>query len=96
MTAPTTQTPIRPIHRVAKELVANTGFLLGRLGFQVKARFMSRLEQAGFEVYDYSVLAILAEGESYGYAILKRVRALSAPRPASSSKGARSCQFVSM
>jgi MarR family transcriptional regulator, lower aerobic nicotinate degradation pathway regulator len=62
MTPTTTETPTRPIHRVAKELVANTGFLLGRLGFQVKAKFMGRLEQAGFEVYDYSVLAILAEG----------------------------------
>ena len=48
--------------RVAKELAASNGFLLARLGLKFKARAMSRLEQAGFELYDYSVLALLAEG----------------------------------
>jgi DNA-binding MarR family transcriptional regulator len=58
----TTEVPARPIHRVAKELVASSGFLLARLGFGFKAKAMTRLEEAGFEIYDYSVLAILAEG----------------------------------
>ena len=61
MTA-TTEVPTRPIHRVAKELVASSGFLLARLGFGFKAKAMARFEEAGFEIYDYSVLAILAEG----------------------------------
>jgi DNA-binding MarR family transcriptional regulator len=62
MTVPSTEAPARPIHRVAKELVASSGFLLARLGFAFKARAMAQLEQAGFEIYDYSVLALLAEG----------------------------------
>jgi MarR family transcriptional regulator, lower aerobic nicotinate degradation pathway regulator len=56
------QAPTRPIQRVAKELVASSGFLLARLGFGFKAKTMAKLEEAGFEIYDYSVLAILAEG----------------------------------
>ena len=52
----------RPIHRVARELVASSGFLLARLGFGFKAKTIARFEQDGFEIYDYSVLAILAEG----------------------------------
>src|SRR5581483_4678285 len=39
-----------------------TGFLLARLGLAFKAQAIEAAEQAGFEVYDYSVLAILAEG----------------------------------
>ena len=63
MTAPATEEPpARPIHRVAKELVASSGFLLARLGFAFKAQAIAKVEQAGFELYDYSVLAILAEG----------------------------------
>lgn len=61
-TSVTTETGVRPVHRVAKELVANTGFLLARLGFAFKAKALARLEQAGFDPYDYSVLAILDEG----------------------------------
>lgn len=58
-----TELPVaRPIHRVAKELVASNGFLLARLGFGFKAKAIAELDQAGFELYDYSVLAILAEG----------------------------------
>ncbi len=52
----------RPVQRVAKELVASSGFLLARLGFGFKGKVVARLAEAGFEVYDYSVLAILAEG----------------------------------
>lgn len=54
--------PIRPIHRVAKELVASSGFLLARLGFRFKATAIARMDEAGYELYDYSVLAVLAEG----------------------------------
>ena len=62
MATPVTYIPLKPVHRVAKELVASSGFLLARLGFGFKAKVIARLEEAGFEVYDYSVLAILAEG----------------------------------
>jgi DNA-binding MarR family transcriptional regulator len=53
----------RPIHRVAKELTASSGFLLARLGLLFKAQAVAAAERAGFVLYDYSVLAILAEGE---------------------------------
>jgi DNA-binding MarR family transcriptional regulator len=57
-----TETPLRPIHRVAKELVASSGFLLARLGLAFKTRALERIDQEGFESHHYSVLAILAEG----------------------------------
>jgi len=57
-----TETPIRPLNRVAKELVASSGFLLARLGIGFKGKAIARAEAAGFELYDYSLLAILAEG----------------------------------
>jgi DNA-binding MarR family transcriptional regulator len=57
-----TEIPARRIHRVAKEMVASSGFLLARLGFGFKAKTIAKLEESGFEIYDYSVLAILAEG----------------------------------
>jgi len=53
----------RPRARVAKELSESSGFLLARLGMDVKAKAIARVEQAGYELYDYSVLAILAEGD---------------------------------
>jgi DNA-binding MarR family transcriptional regulator len=57
-----TETPLRPIHRVAKELAANSAFLLARLGLAFKSKAVGRLETEGFEVHQYSVLAILGEG----------------------------------
>jgi len=62
MTLPTPDTPIRPISRVAEELLKSSGFLLARLGLMYKAAAIEAMEQAGFELYDYSVLALLAEG----------------------------------
>ncbi len=71
MTIPaTTDTPAetpaepvaRPIAAVARELAASSGFLLARLGFAFKSQAVARAEDAGFAVYDYSVLAILDEG----------------------------------
>jgi DNA-binding MarR family transcriptional regulator len=62
MTVSTPDTTLRPIHRVAKELAASSGFLLARLGLAFKTKAIARVEQAGFELYDYSVLAILGEG----------------------------------
>jgi len=58
----TTETQLRPVARIAKELAASSGFLLARLGLGFKTKALAAAEQAGFELYDYSVLAILAEG----------------------------------
>jgi DNA-binding MarR family transcriptional regulator len=44
-----------------KELVSSTVFLLGKLGFSVKTEAMEEFERAGFNAYDYSVLALLDE-----------------------------------
>src|SRR5512135_934749 len=52
----------RPVHRVAQELVDSSGFLLARLGAAFKAQAVATVEAAGYDTYDYSVLAILAEG----------------------------------
>jgi DNA-binding MarR family transcriptional regulator len=60
VTTQLTEHPTPPA-RVAKELLANTAFLLGRLGFQFKARAIEEVEAAGFSLYDYSVLALLGE-----------------------------------
>ena len=62
MTTPAAEIPTRPIHRIAKEQLASTGFLLARLGFAFKGKAISTFENAGFELYDYGVLALLAEG----------------------------------
>jgi DNA-binding MarR family transcriptional regulator len=51
----------RPVHRVAKELVASSGFLLARLGLAFKATAIARIEEEGFEMHHYSVLAMLDE-----------------------------------
>jgi DNA-binding MarR family transcriptional regulator len=46
---------------VAKELLANSAFLLARLGFEFKGRAIAEVDEAGFSLYDYSVLALLGE-----------------------------------
>lgn len=62
MAAMTTETSTRPIHRIAREQLASSGFLLARLGFAFKGKAITAFEKAGFELYDYGVLALLAEG----------------------------------
>ena len=62
MPVTSTETTPRPIHRVAKELVASSGFLLARLGLAFKSRAIERIEQEGFEAHHYSLLAMLGEG----------------------------------
>ena len=58
-----TETVSRPVHRVAQELAESTGFLLARLGAGFKLKAIARVEEEGGELYDYSVLAILGEGD---------------------------------
>lgn len=45
-----------------RELVSSAAFLLGRLGYAVKAQVFDEFEQLGFSPYHYSVLALLDEG----------------------------------
>jgi len=49
-----------------RELVANPVFLLARLGFGVKKQAIEELERSGSSLYDYSVLALLAEAPCEG------------------------------
>jgi DNA-binding MarR family transcriptional regulator len=53
---------LQPKVCLPRELVASTVFLLGRLGWSLKKRAIEELEAEGFSLYDYSVLALLAEG----------------------------------
>src|SRR5437868_13306643 len=62
MTTLSPETPLKPVQRVAKELVASSGFLLARLGMNFKSKALARIEQEGFDAHHYSVLAILGEG----------------------------------
>jgi DNA-binding MarR family transcriptional regulator len=62
MTIQTTEIPARPVPRLAKELLQSSGFLLAKLGMSFKAKALAKLEEAGFDPYHYSVLAILGEG----------------------------------
>ena len=45
-----------------RELLDSTLFLLARVGMRMKGRVLEEFEQAGFSMYQYSVLAILSEG----------------------------------
>src|SRR5436190_21079032 len=56
-----TTTEIPTPARVAKELVKSSGFLLARLGLGFKTKVITKLDEAGYETYDYGVLAMLAE-----------------------------------
>ena len=53
--------PAGPSLRLPKELLKNTAFLLARVGYGFKARAIEAVEEAGFSLYDYSVLALLGE-----------------------------------
>jgi DNA-binding MarR family transcriptional regulator len=58
-----TTTDPRTMTRVAAELLENNGFLLARIGLDVKARAIAEFERAGFSAYHYGVLALLGEGD---------------------------------
>jgi DNA-binding MarR family transcriptional regulator len=80
MTTHTTEIPVKPASRVAKELLKSSGFLLARLGLNFKSRALTRLDEAGFDPYDYSVLAILAEGARQAQATIAEALALDPSR----------------
>ena len=80
MTTETTEIPAKAPSRVAKELLKSSGFLLARLGLNFKSRALARLDEAGFDPYDYSVLAILAEGARQAQATIAGALALDPSR----------------
>jgi len=47
---------------IARELADSTAYLLVSLAVGCKALAVARVADAGFELYDYSVLALLSEG----------------------------------
>src|SRR6476660_4505075 len=55
---------LQPQACLPRELAACRVFLLGMLGSRLKKGAIEELEGAGFSFYDYSVLALLAEGDS--------------------------------
>jgi DNA-binding MarR family transcriptional regulator len=60
----TSTAPVAPasLPCLPQELVASTSFLLARLGYGIKLRVIDELEEAGFTIYQYGVLALLGEG----------------------------------
>src|SRR3954462_9118836 len=52
----------QPPCRVPQELLENTAFLLARVGITVKHRALAEVEEAGFDLSHYGVLALLGEG----------------------------------
>jgi DNA-binding MarR family transcriptional regulator len=52
----------QPVGALPRELVASPGFLLARLGFEIKARSVTEFGELGLTPYHFSVLALLGEG----------------------------------
>src|SRR5262249_58187573 len=46
------------------ELISSPIIVMGRLGFEIKRHAIEQLEASGSSLYDYSVLALLAEGST--------------------------------
>ena len=81
MNTQTTEVPFRAAPpRLAKELLKSSGFLLAKLGMGFKAKAVARLEEAGFDPYHYSVLAILGEGARETQAMIADTLALDPSR----------------
>src|SRR5437588_13115488 len=52
----------QPNVALPRELVGSPVFLLGRLGFEIKARSIAEFGEEGFTPYQFGVLALLDEG----------------------------------
>ena len=59
--------------RMPGELLRSDGFLLGKLGLAMKAKALKAFDQAGFEAYHYSLLALLDEGDRETQATIANV-----------------------
>ena len=66
--------------RIAKALHRARGRFVGIDGFAFKAQAVVALEQAGFDSYDYGVLALLSEGARETQATIARALALDPSR----------------
>ncbi len=75
MTATTPDLERRPAC-LPEELLASTVFLLGKLGYAIKTRVLHEFEEAGFSMYEYSVLAMLGEGACEAQATIADVLGL--------------------
>ncbi len=49
--------------RVPSELLASGGFLFAKLGLMLKVKALGAFEEVGFEAHQYSLLALLGEGD---------------------------------
>jgi MarR family transcriptional regulator, lower aerobic nicotinate degradation pathway regulator len=49
--------------RVPSELLASGGFLFAKLGLMLKLKALGAFEEVGFEAHQYSLLALLGEGD---------------------------------
>jgi MarR family transcriptional regulator, lower aerobic nicotinate degradation pathway regulator len=49
--------------RVPSELLASGGFLFAKLGLMLKTKALGAFEDVGFEAHQYSLLALLGEGD---------------------------------
>ncbi len=56
-----------------KELATSEVFLLGRLGYGLKRHAAEEVEAAGYSLYDYSVMALLADGKCQAQASIADV-----------------------
>lgn len=62
MTVPGLEETNRSGPAIARELAESSAYLLSSLGVGCKALAIARAEDNGFELYDYTVLAVLSEG----------------------------------
>jgi MarR family transcriptional regulator, lower aerobic nicotinate degradation pathway regulator len=54
---------LKQFPRVPDELLRSGGFLFAKLGLLLKGRVLDAFEQVGFEAHQYSLLALLGEGD---------------------------------
>ncbi len=75
MSTPAPELEHRP-PALPRELFANTAFLLAKLGMAIKGQALDEFEQAGFGMYEYSVLALLGEGDCSAQATIAQLLGL--------------------
>jgi DNA-binding MarR family transcriptional regulator len=63
----------KPQACLPKELADSEVFLLGRLGYGLKRHAAEEVEAVGFSLYDYSVMALLADGKCQAQASIADV-----------------------